>query len=140
MRLWSKGIYRPRVLFTTGALVKIIADVWAVLVDRIFFARFAMSGSLYLRQYALGFWLLVLAGTVLTIWCFRSQSIRAAILVSAIAFANAIFLFILYAKSLEGSCVFGTDAYMLVSVYLCVLWAIVALMVGSLWKRPRPKG
>jgi hypothetical protein len=137
MSLFRKGIYKPRVLFTTGAVIKIIADVWAILVDRAFFSRFAMSGNAYLRQYALGFWLLVLAGTVLTIWCFRSHSVRAAILVSAVASANAIFLFVLYAKSVRGNDVFGTDAYMLVSVYLCVLWAILALIVGFLGKGPK---
>jgi hypothetical protein len=136
----NKKVYGQRILFTSGILFKVIADVWAILVQEVFFPRLQMSGNLCLRQYTLGFFFLVFAGILLTVWCFRTNSVRWPLLVLGIALANAIFLFILYAQTLQGRDVFGTDAYVLVSAYLCVLWAIVALIVGSLQKRPRPKG
>ncbi len=140
MKVWKKQSntsYKANwqgILFKIGLCFAIIANVWAILVDQVF-SR--LSTNIYLNQYALGFFVLVpFAGAVLTVSCFRCHSIQHLKVVSVIEIVSAIFLFVLYAKVfvLYETDVFGSDAHLLVSGYIWVLWIVVTWIVVGLGK------
>jgi glycerol-3-phosphate acyltransferase PlsY len=95
--------------------------------------------SLYLRQYVLGLYAVVLAVVAWTAWSLYVPSFRRATLVSIIAFADAAFLSAMYTKPiyLNHSDVFGTDAYLLISAYLWILCGLLTLISSLIMHRRR---
>lgn len=134
----KKRITSHRILLSIAVVSTVAADIWALLVSCHLFSQ--MFTSLYLRQYVLGLYAVVLAAIAWTAWSLYAPSFRRPVLVSIIAFAEAAFLYAIYVKPVyfNHSDVFGTDAYLLISCYLWLLCALLTLVSLLIVRRRRP--